>query len=79
MNMAAPPSPQNPHVPGEPDRELDTEGDRVIAMRYLFLCGAGMPPEEARLLALSDEADWHKAVDMLQHGCDPTLIVRILT
>jgi len=62
----------------EPDEE-ESERDQVIAMRYLALLVGGFPPEEACLLALDDGVDWHKAAEMIGAGCDPTLVVRILS
>jgi len=81
MHPLQPPSPQNPHDPdAEPDTDEEaSERDQVIAMRYLALSLQGFPPEEARLLALDDNVDWHRAVEMLHAGCDPTMVVRILS
>jgi hypothetical protein len=51
---------------------------KVRAWRIKQLTGAGYMLGEAQLIAGS-EADLHRAVEMLERGCDPALAVKILT
>jgi hypothetical protein len=63
---------------GEPV-ETNSEQDELIAMRYLFLYQAGMPEEHAAVLAQDLRIDWHEAVKLLDKGCEPALIIDILS
>ena len=69
---------KNPKPEQEPEVD-DSERDELIAMRYLFLYQSGMPAETAAVIAQKLEVDWHQAVDLLDQGCEPDLIVEILT
>jgi hypothetical protein len=57
----------------------DSERDELIAMRYLFLYQSGVPEEHAAVIAQDLGIDWHEAVKLLKQGCDPALIVDILS
>ena len=43
-----------------------------------FLIEAGYSPDNAELLALSRDIDWHKAVDIMKHCKDEDLAMKVL-
>jgi hypothetical protein len=64
--------PEDYSTPGVDDRP------KVRAWRIKQLVAAGYMVGEAQVIAGS-EADLHRAVEMLEQGCDPALAVKILT
>jgi hypothetical protein len=61
-----------------PRVEEETELERIERWRGEELERAGYPPALAARLAASHEVDLHRAVELLESGCDPELAVRIL-
>lgn len=53
-----------------------TEEDRVFMWRYECLLRAGVPDEQANLIAGSP-FDLRRAIVMAEQGCRPDLLVRI--
>jgi hypothetical protein len=58
--------------------EGETELERIERWRTEALERAGYPSTAAARLAASHEVDLHRAVALLESGCEPELAVRIL-
>jgi len=56
----------------------ETDADGVLTWRYESLRRAGYVPNDAVRLAHAREVDLHQAVDLLEHGCEPAIALRIL-
>jgi hypothetical protein len=56
----------------------ESEADRIAAWRLEELRRAGYTPRAAAKLAVASDVDLHVAVDLLAHGCDPKLALKIL-
>jgi hypothetical protein len=56
----------------------ETEGERIERWRFEALGRAGYQPRHAAKLAASPEVDLHRAIDLLERGCDPNLALKIL-
>jgi hypothetical protein len=52
--------------------------EEVVAWRYSQLRRAGCDRRTARRLAERREVDLHRAVDLLESGCEPALAAQIL-
>ena len=52
---------------------------QVRSFRVKALYKAGFPIESAVALGGDPEVDWHRATDLLEEGCDPYLVVEILS
>jgi hypothetical protein len=58
--------------------EQDRTHALVIDWRRHELRRAGYDPKQASQLAPRFDVDLHRAVDLVRHGCAPTLAMRIL-
>ncbi len=62
----------------EAQATTETEQQRVERWRAEELERAGYPGAAARKLAARPDVDLHRAVELLQRGCDAELALRIL-
>jgi hypothetical protein len=51
---------------------------QLLRWRFQRLCRAGFEPDEATVLASHWEVDLHRATDLVERGCPPTLALEIL-
>jgi hypothetical protein len=57
---------------------VETKNDNVIAWRRNQLVAAGFPEPLARSFARDGRYDLHALIELVEHGCDPLLAMRIL-
>ena len=57
---------------------IETENDRVVRWRAEALERAGYDAETAATLAGRPDVDLHRAIELLEQGCEPELARRIL-
>jgi hypothetical protein len=57
---------------------METTADSVIGWRRQQLLVAGFPEPLARSLARDGRYDLHALIELVEHGCDPLVAVRIL-
>jgi hypothetical protein len=55
-----------------------TERERIVRWRMDELERAGYSPEQAAELAARHDVDLHRAVELIERGCDADLALRIL-
>ena len=55
-----------------------TEIERIERWRAEALERAGYAPRAAGRLAVRHDVDLHRAIDLIQRGCEPELALRIL-
>jgi hypothetical protein len=60
------------------DEYIETELERVERWRADALERAGFDPEQASRLAARPDVDLHRAIDLVERGCPPTLALQIL-
>ena len=60
------------------DVQYETELERIERWRYDELVRAGYEPAAARRIAERQDVDLHRAVELLERGCEPELAVSIL-
>jgi hypothetical protein len=56
----------------------ESDSDGVLAWRYATLRRAGYGPNDAARLARAGGVDLHRAVWLLEQGCEPPTALRIL-
>ncbi len=56
----------------------ETDADGVLGWRYETLRRAGYVPNDAARLARHRSVDLHRAVELLEQGCEPAIALRIL-
>jgi hypothetical protein len=56
----------------------EEEAAEVMEWRFSQLTRSGFPVREAIRLATRVDVDLHQAVDLVTHGCPPSLALRIL-
>jgi hypothetical protein len=59
-------------------RRPDTENERVERWRAEALEKAGYDAESAQELAARPDVDLHRAIELVESGCEPDLALRIL-
>ena len=57
---------------------MEAELDDVIGWRRAQLVTAGFPEPLARGLARDGRYDLHALIELVEHGCDPLVAIRIL-
>jgi hypothetical protein len=57
---------------------VETELDRVERWRTAELMRVGLAGDDAVALASRFEVDLHEAISLVERGCPPELVVRIL-
>jgi hypothetical protein len=57
---------------------VDPELERIESWRMDALARAGYTPADAAQLASRHDVDLHRAVELLEKGCEPALALRIL-
>lgn len=56
----------------------DAEAEAVLRWRFESIAATGAPIEDALVIASHVEIYLREAVDLLERGCPPALVVRIL-
>jgi hypothetical protein len=56
----------------------DNEAEAVLLWRFENMTRAGVPVEDALVIASHVEIDLHDASELLRRGCPPELVVPIL-
>lgn len=64
--------------PEEPEVELFPPRDIVFDWRYAQLRRAGYDPQAAALIASDRDVDLHRAMGLLEQGCDVEVALRVL-
>ena len=63
----------------EIEEQEDLEGERLHSWRYMMLVhGLDFPPDDALKLLNNRNLDWHEAERLVNSGCPPHLVVKIL-
>ena len=57
---------------------METKQDSVIGWRRAQLLTAGFPAPVAGSLARDGRYDLHALIELVEHGCDPLVAMRIL-
>lgn len=60
------------------DHTRTDEEEQIVAWRYRQLVAAGSDKHHAQIISERTDVSLHKAIDLLEHECSPTLMVAIL-
>lgn len=67
-----------PRVADSDDSDPWGEEHEVFVWRLMTLTMAGYPENLAWTLAMAPDIDLHRAVELVEKGCDPLVAARIL-
>jgi hypothetical protein len=67
-----------PPIPAAHEESVETELERAERWRTAELMRVGLAGDDAVALAGRFEVDLHEAISLVQRGCPPELVARIL-